>query len=224
VSSTLNVLEYARKLKSLKLFFYFSTDEVYGYAPDNVAYKEEDRQRPTNPYSASKASGESLCLAYENTYSIPIIIVNCMNAFGERQHIEKFIPKVIKSILNDKEILIHSYPDCKRPGSRFYIHARNISGAVLFLMTNGKIGERYNIVGEKEVDNLEIVLLISKLINKKANYKLINFHKDRPGHDLRYALDGEKLHSMGWSCPITFEKSLEKTVKWTLEHKEWLEW
>ena len=223
IESTLNLLEYARTLKSLKIFFYFSTDEVYGNAPNNKSYKEEDSHHPTNPYSASKSASEMLCLSYENTYNIPLMIINVMNAFGERQHVEKFIPKVIKALLENKNIDIHTYPDKKTPGSRFYIHARNIASAVLFLIENGKLGEKYNVTGEREIDNLEMAQMISKIMKKELKYNLVDFHSSRPGHDTRYSLDGSKLINMGWSIPISFEKSLQKTVEWTLKNKRWLE-
>jgi len=224
VKSTVNMLEYSRSIKdTLEIFFYFSTDEVFGSAPDGVSYKEWDNHHPTNPYSASKSASEMLCLGYENTYKIPLMIVNVMNAFGERQHVEKFIPKVIKKILNDETVYIHSYPDKIRPGSRFYIHGRNIAAAVLFLIQNGTLGEKYNVVGEKEVDNLEMAQLIASIIGKPLKYEMVDFHSTRPGHDHRYALDGTKLFEMGWKLPLTFEDSLRKTVEWTLHNKKWLE-
>ena len=133
VMSTVNMLEYARSLPELKSFVYFSTDEVFGPALGDTLYKEWDRHNPTNPYSASKSAAEGICLSYENTYKVPLLIVNVMNAFGERQHVEKFIPMTIKKLLNDEEIIIHSYPDKKTSGTRFYIHGRNIAAAVLFL-------------------------------------------------------------------------------------------
>lgn len=222
VSSTVNILEFARKLKMLIKFFYFSTDEVFGPAYGKTAYKEWDRHLPTNPYSASKSAGEAISLSYHNTYNVPIIILNSMNAFGERQHVEKFIPKVIKYILEGKEIKIHCDKTQSIPGSRFYIHARNISNAIMFLIDRGRVGDKYNIVGEKEMNNLELALFISKVMNKPLKYELVNFHGDRPGHDLRYCLNGEKLESLGWVLPISFEQSLTKTIKWTLEHQEWL--
>lgn len=222
IMSTVQLLEYSKKLKKLEKFFYFSTDEVFGAAPDEISYKEWDRHHPTNPYSASKSAAEQLCLSYENTYKLPIIIVNVMNAFGERQHVEKFIPKCIKYILEDKELYIHSDKTCTKPGSRFYIHARNIASAVLFLIDNGKIGDKYNIVGEKEVNNLEMAKYISKILKKELKYKLINYHEDRPGHDERYALNGEKLLSIGWKLPLNFYDSLENTILWTLKNPEWL--
>jgi len=222
VMSTVQLLEYAR-ISDVKKFFYFSTDEVFGPALGSTSYKEWDRHKPTNPYSASKSAAENICISYENTYKIPIIIVNVMNAFGERQHSEKFIPKVIKKILKGEEVDIHADTECKNAGSRFYIHARNISSAVLFLIEKGEIGEKYNIVGEREMDNLELAEFISKVIGKPLKYKLVNFHEDRPGHDLRYCLNGDKLIQMGWKLPLTFEDSLTKTIKWTLRNKEWLE-
>lgn len=224
IDSTFNMLEYARNhLPNLETFFYFSTDEVFGPALNETLYKEWDRHKPTNPYSASKSAAEQICIAYENTYKIPMMIVNVMNAFGERQHVEKFIPLCIKKLLNNEKIYIHSYPDKKTSGTRFYIHGRNIAAAVLFLINNGKIGEKYNISGEKEVSNLEMAQYIAKFMNKKLDYEMVDFHSDRPGHDLRYGLDGNKLFNMGFNLPLNFEESLEKTVKWTLENQKWLE-
>ena len=223
VMSTVHMLEYARALPNLKTFFYFSTDEVFGPALNGKLFKEWDRHKPTNPYSASKSAAEQICVAYENTYKIPLMIVNVMNAFGERQHVEKFIPLCIKKVLNDEKVFIHSYPDKKRSGTRFYIHGRNIANAVLFLIKNGTLGEKYNISGEREVSNLEMAQLIAKFVGKELKYEMVDFHSDRPGHDLRYGLDGSKLFSMGFKLPLNFEESLEKTVKWTLENRKWLE-
>lgn len=222
IESTVNLLEFARENVPEK-FFYFSTDEVFGSAEKNEEFKEWDRHKPSNPYSASKSAAESICIAYRNTYGTPIVIMNVMNAFGERQHVEKFIPKCIKTVLDEKEIEIHSDFECKEPGSRFYIHARNIASALLFLIKNGIIGEKYNVVGEKEVNNLEMALMIAKIIGKELKYKLVNFHQNRPGHDMRYSLNGDKLQKLGWKTPVSFEESLKKTIDWTLEHKEWLE-
>tara|TARA_B100000401_G_scaffold73570_1_gene45284 strand:+ start:2540 stop:3526 length:987 start_codon:yes stop_codon:yes gene_type:complete len=223
ILSTLNLLEYSRSLNNLKQFFYFSTDEVFGPALDNTLYKEWDRHKPTNPYSASKSAAEQLCISYENTFKIPLMIVNVMNAFGERQHVEKFIPLCIKKIMNNETIQIHSYPDKKRSGTRFYIHARNIAAAVLFLIKNGENGEKYNISGEKEISNLEMAQLIARCMNKELKYEMVDFHSDRPGHDLRYGLDGNKLFSMGFKLPVNFEESIKKTVEWTLKNQKWLE-
>jgi len=222
INSTLYLLEWAKTLKNLEIFFYFSTDEVFGPALGDTLYNEWDRHKPTNPYSASKSAAENICISYQNTYKIPLMIVNVMNAFGERQYVEKFIPLCIKKILNDELIYIHSYPDKITSGTRFYIHAQNIANAVLFLIKNGKIGEKYNISGEKEVSNLELAQLIAKFIGKELKYEMTDFHSTRPGHDLRYGLNGNKIYELGWCPKFDFEKSLEKTVKWTLNNLEWL--
>ena len=226
IQSTVNLLEYARNyLPALKIFFYFSTDEVFGPALGDTLYKEWDRHKPTNPYSASKSAAEQICISYENTYKTPLMIVNVMNAFGERQHVEKFIPLCIKKIMNNEKIYIHSYPDKKTAGTRFYIHGRNIAAAVLFLIQNGTIGEKYNISGEMEVSNLEMAQMIAKCMNKTndLNFEMVDFHSSRPGHDLRYGLDGTKLFDMGFKLPLNFEESLKKTVEWTLQNPKWLE-
>lgn len=226
VVGTMRILDYAKTLKNLKRLVYFSTDEVFGPAPVNLNYKEWDRYNSTNPYSASKAGGEELCLAYSNTYKLPIIITHCMNAFGERQHPEKFIPSTIKKILNGETVIIHSDPTCTKAGSRFYIHCRNIAAAVMFLLDKSIVRDKYNIVGEKEIDNFEMAEFIAKVIGKPLKYKFINFHQSRPGHDLRYGLDGTKMIDMGWKLPKNFEESLTKTIQWYLqpENKKWLCW
>jgi dTDP-glucose 4,6-dehydratase len=223
IMSTVTMLELARKLTNLETFFYFSTDEVYGPALGDKMYKEDEKHNPTNPYSSSKSGAEQICVSYHNTYNIPIIRINVMNAFGERQHIEKFIPKVIKSVLNGDKVFIHSYPDKKTSGTRYYIHARNIAAAVLFLLEKGKIGESYNLTGEQEISNLEMAQMIAKVIGKPLNYEMVDFHSSRPGHDLRYGLDGNKMYDMGWVLPVDFQKSLENMINWTLNNKEWLE-
>ena len=223
IMSTVTMLELARKLEKLETFFYFSTDEVYGPALGDKMYKEDERHNPTNPYSSSKSGAEQLCVAYHNTYNIPVIRINVMNAFGERQHIEKFIPKVINSVLMGDKVYIHCYPDKKQSGTRYYIHARNIAAAVLFLLEKGNIGESYNLTGEEEISNLDMAQMIANVIGKPLNYEMVDFHSSRPGHDLRYGLDGSKMNEMGWRLPIDFKKSLEKTVQWTLKNKEWLE-
>jgi len=222
VVGTTNLLNYARSLDSLELFMNFSTDEVFGPAPEGVKYKEWDRYDSTNPYSGSKAGAEEMCLAFANTYKLPLVITHCMNVFGERQHPEKFIPMCVNRALTGEKVYIHASAE-GQPGRRHYIHARNTSAAVLFLM-QGKWEhrEKYNIVGEKEVDNLQMAQFIAGVVGKPLNYELLDFHSSRPGHDLRYALDGGKMESLGWSLPINFEDSLEKTIRWTLENNRWL--
>jgi dTDP-D-glucose 4,6-dehydratase len=129
----------------------------------------------------------------------------------------------IKNILRGNKVLIHSYPNKERAGSRFYIHARNIAEAVLFLTKKGELGEKYNIVGEKEVDNLELAQFIANVVGKPLNYEMVDFHSKRPGHDLRYSLCGEKMNSIGWQIPVGFEEALTKTIEWTLENQRWLQ-
>ena len=223
VMSTVHMLELARKLKHLDIFFYFSTDEVYGPALGDKLYKEDERHNPTNPYSASKSAAEQLCVSYHNTFDIPVMRINVMNAMGERQHVEKFIPKVIKKVLNDELVEIHSYPDKQTSGTRFYIHGRNIAAGVLFLLTNGNIGESYNLTGEKEISNLEMAQIIAKTMGRELKYEMVDFHGDRPGHDLRYGLDGSKMFDLGWTLPVDFETSIKRTVLWTLDNQQWLD-
>lgn len=226
VDSTISVLEYARKLLKrgcdLKALFYFSTDEVFGPALGSKMYGEWDRHKPTNPYSSSKSAAENICISYQNTYRIPLMIVNVMNAFGQRQHPEKFIPKCIQKVLKGEKVYIHSYPNKQRAGTRFYIHARNIAAAVEFLLQNGTVGDKYNITGEREVDNLELAQFIAEVIGKPLDYEMVDFHASRPGHDLRYGLSGDKMAKMGWQPPVGFEDSLRKTIEWTVEHTKWL--
>jgi dTDP-glucose 4,6-dehydratase len=214
VVGTLHILNFARTQRHLKKMVYFSTDEIFGPAPEGVAYKEWDRYNSGNPYSATKAGGEELCLAYTNTYKLPIFITHTMNAFGERQHPEKFIPMTIRKIMQGDTVTIHSNKDRTKAGSRFYIHCRNIASAIIFLLDKAQVHEKYNIVGEKEIDNLEMAQFIASVLGKHLNYKMVDFHSSRPGHDLRYALDGTKLKEMGWQIPIGFEESLKKTIRW----------
>lgn len=223
VMSTVYLLEYARSLRNLKMFQYFSTDETFGPAVGDVGYKEWDPHHPTNPYSASKAASEDICLAYQNTYKLPVLITNLMNVYGERQHQEKYIPLVMKKVLAGETVEIHTEPDGETSGSRYYIHARNVASAILFILDHGEPGNKYNITGEKRVTNLELAQKIAAILGKELKYKLVNFHEDRPGHDPHYALDGTKLFEMGWKPPVDFDHSLEKTVKWTLAHPQWLE-
>ena len=222
VLGTMHMLEFARKLPKLKAFAYFSTDEVFGPAPPGINFKEWDRYNSSNPYAAAKAGGEELALAWENTYGLPIFITHTMNAFGERQHPEKFIPMTIKNVLEGNEVIIHSDSSKKIPGSRNYIHCRNIAKGVHFLMDNFKQRDKYNIVGEKEVNNLELAQTIAEVIGNPLKYQMVDFHSSRPGHDLRYSLDGSKMKKMGWEIPMSFDDSLRSTIKWTLANKRWL--
>lgn len=232
----LTLAEFARSLNNLELFLQISTDEVYGPAPDKILHKEWDPYFPSNPYSASKASQESICFAYWRTFNLPIVITNTMNIIGERQDKEKFVPKVIGAILSQSSIDIHGVKTLSgwKSGSRFYLHARNQADALRFIVENRDnlvkkysvehlLPSKFHIVGEKEISNDLMVELISKIIGRNVNIKYSDFHSSRPGHDLRYALDGSKLNSKGWNPPISFEKSLEKTVLWYLRNLEWLD-
>ncbi len=228
VLGTTNVLLACRKMDNIGNIIYFSTDEVFGPAPGEVKYKEWDRYNSGNPYAASKAGGEEMAVAFANTYKLPIMVTHTMNIFGERQHPEKFIPLVISKTLKGESVTIHSNSDKTKAGSRFYIHARNVCDALLFLTKKGeplngssRIG-KYNIVGEKEMDNLELAQFIAGVVQKPLKYEMIDFHSSRPGHDLRYALDGSLMKSIGWNLPRNFEESLEKTIKWYLENQKWL--
>lgn len=225
--STVQMLEYARVHQpDLKKFIYFSTDEVYGPAPEDYDFKEGDNLRPSNPYSAGKAAGEMITIAYGVTYGLPYLITNTMNVFGERQDPEKLIPKCMKFIQNGEPMTIHGLPG--NVGKRHWLHARNAADATLFLLQSDVVREKVHIVGDIEMDNLQMFKLIAKAMGKDEvvegkDYTHVDFHSTRPGHDSRYSLDGTKLASLGWKAPLDFEKSLEKTVKWTLENPGWIE-
>jgi len=193
-----------------------------------IAYKEWDRYRSTNPYSATKAGGEELTLAYHNTYKVPALITHTMNVFGERQHPEKFIPGTIAKVRDGEIVTIHADSTKTRPGSRFYIHARNVASAVLHIIAHGQLGDKYNIVGEVECDNLRLAQLIARVVDdvlrfqETLRYEMVGFHSQRPGHDLRYALDGTEMAVLGWKPKVAFEQSLERVVRWSLAHPDWL--
>jgi dTDP-glucose 4,6-dehydratase len=219
-------------------FQYFSTDEVFGPAADGVHFKEWDRPNPNNPYAAAKAAGEMACISFAATYRMPIFITNCMNIFGERQHSEKFIPLLINKVLKGEKVYIHANKGRTQAGTRHYLHARNISAASVWLLQNGKILDgsakigKYNVIGEAEVDNLALAKLVAEYVNeylvakgkksKPLKYEMVAFHATRPGHDMRYALDGAHLAEHGFSFPVAFEESLRKVVRWTMDHPEWL--
>jgi len=222
VVGTANILEFLRQVVPQAWMVYFSTDEVFGPAPEGVAYQELDRYNSGNPYAASKAGGEELCMAYANTYGLDIRVTHTMNVFGERQHYEKFIPLIINHILRQQLVLIHANKTKTKAGSRYYIHARSVVDALMFVVKHGKKQEKYNIVGSQEVDNLALAIMIAKIMGRPLTYELVDFHSSRPGHDLRYALDGGKLKDMGWVPAVNFEESLQRTVEWTVKHQHWI--
>jgi dTDP-glucose 4,6-dehydratase len=232
---TVNLLEYARKhLPNIERFVYFSTDEIFGVAPVGVAYKEYDRYNSTNPYSASKAAAEEFCVAYENTYKMPIVVTHTMNVFGERQHPEKFIPMCIQRARDGDKVYIHANPEKTEAGTRMYIHAKDVAEGLMFILENlpkdykhtGDYGSahcpKFNLVGTEEIDNLTLAKMIAAAQGKELNYEMVDFHGSRPGHDLRYALDGSLLKSLGWEPKIKLSERINDMVKWTLENKRWL--
>tara|TARA_B100000212_G_scaffold90759_1_gene66614 strand:+ start:1937 stop:2962 length:1026 start_codon:yes stop_codon:yes gene_type:complete len=231
VVGTTNILDYARNLDSLEKFAYFSTDEIFGPAPHGINYKENDRYNSTNPYSASKAGAEELVVAYENTYGIPSFITHTMNVFGERQNPEKYIPMVIQKVRDEELVTIHANKEKTVAGSRHYIHAEDVSNALMFLfdidlssLTIDKTGakcHKFNIVGKDEIDNLQLAQFIADFQNKNLSYEMVDFHSSRPGHDLRYSLDGTKMKKLGWNPQSAYER-LEKTIDWTLKNDRWL--
>ena len=145
-----------------------------------------------------------------------------MNVVGERQHPEKYVPKIINHVLKQKTLTIHSNKSKTIAGSRFYIHAQDVADAILFILKKGKAGEKYNIVGSQEIDNLELAQIVSKTLNKKLRYKFVDFHSSRPGHDLRYALSGLKLRKMGWKPKKNIKKRIVDIVLWTIDNRDWL--
>lgn len=209
------------------LVFNFGTDEVFGPAPDDVRFTEDDGWHPSNPYAASKCGQAALGMAYHRSYGLPVITTYTMNNFGERQHPEKLIPKTMRALLRDEPMPIHCRLSPEGSvieiGQRTWLHARNTCSALLYLVAHGVPGEAYNIAGDAELDNQQLALHISHLMRRYLRVEYVDFHAARPGHDRRYALDGTKLAKLGWTPPVTFEDSLRRTVEWTIDHPEWLD-
>jgi dTDP-glucose 4,6-dehydratase len=234
VVGTANILEFARTQENLDRFVYFSTDEVFGPAPGNVKYKERDRYNSTNPYSATKAGAEELCVAYENTYGLPVYVTHTMNVFGERQHPEKYIPMVIRKARDGEVVTVHSDTSKTIAGSRHYIHTDDVSDAIMFLLDQSDKGlvighdsmgakcPKFNIVGKEEIDNLELARMIAGAVGNDLNYEMVDFHSARPGHDLRYALDGAFMKSLGWEPAVSLRGRIEQVVTWTLANERWM--
>jgi len=235
VVGTANILDFARNIndiKGLERFIYFSTDEVFGPAPNGINYKENDRYNSTNPYSATKAGGEELAVAYENTYKLPVYITHTMNVFGERQHPEKFIPMCIKKIRDGETITVHSDKTKTIPGTRHYIHAEDVAEAIYFLLTKnidveldygGAKCPKFNIVGPEEINNLDLAQIIADSQNKVLKHEMVDFHSSRPGHDLRYSLSGEKMKNLGWIPSIKLTERIKQVVEWSLKNENWIE-
>lgn len=229
VNLALNMIEYARLVKPEK-FIQISTDEVYGPTDGKTLHKEWDVIRPSNPYSASKVCQEALVISAWRTYDVPVIITNIMNTIGEMQDAEKFLPMVIKRVLNGEKVTVHADKTLTKSGARFWLHARNTSDAILFLLKNVPVKhypdydkpERFNIVGEEQISNLEIAQMVAKIVGKELVYEMVDSETSRPGHDMFYGLDGTKLKEYGYEFPKNFHDSLEKTIQWTLNNERWL--
>ena len=209
-----------------KLFYHISTDEVYGTLGNEGLFTETTSYDPNSPYSASKASSDHFVRAYGETYNLPYTISNCSNNYGPNQFPEKLIPLFIHNIINNKALPV--YGDGKY--TRDWLFVEDHAKAIDLVFHNGKLKETYNIGGFNEWQNINLIHLLCQIMDKKLNRidgesaKLITFVTDRPGHDLRYAIDASKIcNNLGWKPSVTFEKGLEKTVNWYLSNQNWLE-
>ncbi|MDP3003398.1 MAG: dTDP-glucose 4,6-dehydratase [Bacteroidales bacterium] len=209
-----------------KLFYHISTDEVYGSLGKEGLFTEQTAYDPKSPYSASKASSDHMVRAYNHTFGIPVVISNCSNNYGPNQFPEKLIPLAINNIKNNKPIPVYG----KGENIRDWLYVEDHASAIDLIFHHGKVGETYNIGGNNEWKNIDLILLLCRIMDKKINQsagtseKLITYVKDRPGHDLRYAIDSSKLQKeLGWSPIPEFADGLEKTVEWYLTNLKWLE-
>jgi len=220
VIGTQVLLDACRKY-GVRRFHQISTDEVYGDLPldrPDLKFTENSPLKPSSPYSASKAAADLLVLSYHKTYNIPVTISRCSNNYGPYQFPEKLIPLMIINALQDKPLPI--YGDGRNV--RDWIHVRDHCEAIDLILHKGKEGEIYNVGGNNERSNIEVVRTILKEIGKSES--LIKFVKDRPGHDRRYALDITKIkEELGWAPSISFEEGLKSTIKWYLENRDWWE-
>jgi dTDP-glucose 4,6-dehydratase len=228
VALMLTMLDWARH-RELQAFVQISTDEVYGPAPRGHEHIEWAALLPSNPYSASKAAQESLAFAYWRSFGVPLLLTNTMNIIGEMQDPEKYLPMIIRTLCSGGSVPVHASA-AGAPGSRFYLHARNQADALVWLLRNvtpTRYGEadrpdRFHIVGEREVRNDEMVEFVAAAMDVPARWHPVDYHSARPGHDLRYALNGYKIAIRGWKAPVHLEESLERTITWTLAHPQWL--
>lgn len=194
----------------IEMFHHISTDEVYGsLGYDDPSFTEETNYDPQNPYSASKAASDHFVTAFHNTYGLPVKITNCSNNYGPRQNVEKLIPKTITNILRGNKIPVYG----KGENIRDWIYVEDHCEAIYEVFNRGKVGEKYNVGGECEVKNIDLVKTLLNLLN--ASEDLIEYVQDRPGHDLRYSINNAKINSeLGWSPKYSLESGLEKTIKW----------
>jgi dTDP-glucose 4,6-dehydratase len=233
VDVTLNLLEWARTRPGLAHFVQVSTDEVYGPAAAGQAHAEWAPMLPSNPYSASKACQEAVAFSYWRTYGLPVVVVNIMNMFGERQHAEKFVPLATRAVLAGEQVPLHGRPTPEgawQASSRCWLHARNFADALRWVLTEtvpATFGaadrpDRWHVAGE-EFSVLGIAHMIAAAAGKPLAYRWVDYHSSRPGHDHRYALDASKIAAAGWKAPVPLDESLERTVHWFMAHPEWLE-
>jgi len=230
IVGTVNLLNAAldcwKKSYEGKLFYHISTDEVFGSLGPEGMFTEETAYDPRSPYSASKASSDHMVRAYNHTYGIPVVISNCSNNYGPNQFPEKFIPLAINNIKNNKPVPVYG----KGENIRDWLYVEDHAYAIDLIFHRGRAGETYNIGGNNEWKNIDLIRLLCRIMDKKlgrpagSSEKLITYVKDRPGHDLRYSIDSSKLQKeVGWSPIPGFETGLEKTVDWYLWNSTWLE-
>lgn len=210
-----------------KVFYHVSTDEVYGSLEDDgTFFTEETKYDPHSPYSASKASSDHFVRAWHDTYGMPVVISNCSNNYGPYQFPEKLIPLFINNICNNKPLPVYG----KGENVRDWLFVEDHARAIDLIFHSGKMGDTYNIGGFNEWKNIDLIKVLIATVDRQlgrpagASLQLITYVTDRAGHDLRYAIDSGKLHrELGWSPSLQFEEGIEKTVKWYLENREWME-
>lgn len=215
VMGTVSLLEYMRVYQPDARFINFSTDEVYGPAPEGYKFTEKDRFRPSNPYSGSKVGQYGAGYSYFITYGLDIINTFTMNIFGPSQAPTKLIPKAIRLAKEGKPMPVFAELEQGKlvgVGSRHWLHVDNVGEALVFILKFGLKGESYNIVGTDELTNEEVVFKINDLLGKKPLIEYVDFHKSRPGHDRRYAIDGTKLLKLGWSPSINFKEGIKEVI------------
>ena len=220
IIGTFNILEILRKQKIKIKLIHISTDEVYGDILRGRS-KEDDAYKPSSPYAASKAASDHLVTSYIRTYKVPAIVTNCSNNFGPRQHPEKLIPKIIYNILNNKNLPIYG----KGKNSREWIYVEDHCEALIKIFREGKLGEFYNIGSNVNKDNLDVAKTLITIAKRKKllgkNVKII-FVKDRPGHDMRYAINSNKLKKqLKWNPKVSFTNGLEKTFNWYINNQKY---
>jgi dTDP-glucose 4,6-dehydratase len=229
IVGTVNLLNAARTCwkdnSEGKRFYHISTDEVYGSLGDEGLFTEETPYDPRSPYSAAKASSDHLVRAYNHTFKLPAVISNCSNNYGPNHFPEKLIPLAINNIKNMKPIPIYG----KGENVRDWLYVLDHACAIDIIYHNGRDGETYNIGGNNEWTNIDLIRKLCEVMDKKLNREsgtsasLITFVQDRAGHDMRYAIDSTKLMTeLGWKPSLQFEEGIEKTVDWYLENEEWL--